>query len=375
VSPNLNAAVPESLRPAPELTVVIPSYNERDNVTPLIEKLRLTLQGLDWEVIFVDDNSPDGTADVARKIGETDRRVRCIRRIDRRGLAGACLEGMLASQAPYVAVMDGDLQHDETLLGSMLKRIRLGDIDLVVASRYIEGGSADAFNKKRARISRWSTALANRFLGCDLTDPLSGYFMIRRATVEQLATSLSSQGFKILLDIVASAHGALRIVELPSVFRARQYGVSKLDVRVALEFIGLMIAKLTYDAVSIRLLLYCLVGVTGIAIHMAMLQLSLQIAGVSFRTGQILATVTAIAWNFVLNNQLTYHDQPLKGWAFANGLLRFELICAVGALSNVGIATLIYTSDHNWWIAGLSGALMSAMWNYVVSAAFVWHAR
>jgi dolichol-phosphate mannosyltransferase len=361
--------------PAPELTIVIPTYKERDNIAPLVERLRVTMQGVDWEVLFVDDNSPDGTAHAVRVIGRNDQRIRCISRIGRRGLAGACLEGMLASQARYVAVMDGDMQHDETLLALMLERMRGADIDLVAASRYLSGGSSAGLNENRARISRWSTALARRVLGQELTDPLSGFFMMRRDTVERLAPSLSSQGFKILLDIVATARGALRVVEIPGVFNERQFGESKLDARVALEFIGLMIAKLTRDMVSIRLLMFCLVGLTGVAVHMATLELSFKIGGVTFSGSQILATVVAIAWNFTLNNQLTYRDQRLTGLGFFSGLLRFEVVCAIGALSNVGIATLIYQGDHNWWVAGLSGALMSAVWNYVLSAAFVWHVR
>jgi dolichol-phosphate mannosyltransferase len=282
---------------------------------------------------------------------------------------------MLSSQARYVAVMDADLQHDETRLVPMLDCIRKGDTDLVVASRYIEGGSADSFTTGRARISRWSTRLARYVLKRDLTDPLSGYFMIRRDYVERLAPSLSSQGFKILLDILATAGRDLRVVELPSVFRERLHGESKLDTRIAIEFLGLMLAKLTGDAVSIRFLLFCMVGLTGVAVHMAVLQVSLQALGLSFGLAQVTATVLAIAWNFVLNNRLTYRDQRLVGWQFVIGLLRFEAICAVGGISNVGIATWIYDYESDWWVAGLGGALMGAVWNYVVSAAFVWRAR
>src|SRR2546423_1083192 len=184
----MNASAPASAaapglaaRPAPELSVVVPTFKERDNIPLLVDKLAHTLAGVDWEVVFVDDNSPDGTAAAARAIGESDGRVRCIRRIGRRGLAGACLEGMLASQARYVAVMDADLQHDETLLVAMLDRLREGDVDLVAASRYVEGGSAAPFTSGRARASRWSTAVVRRLLGVDLTDPMSGFFMIHRA--------------------------------------------------------------------------------------------------------------------------------------------------------------------------------------------------
>jgi dolichol-phosphate mannosyltransferase len=363
------------LRPAPELCVVVPTFNEAANVPLLVDRLRTVLAGCDWEALFVDDNSPDATYAVARHIGETDNRVRCIRRVGRRGLAGACLEGMLASQARYVAVIDGDLQHDATLLAAMLERLRTGRIDLAVASRYLDGGSAAGLaSKYRARISRTANALVRRVLGVALTDPMSGYFMMRRDAFESLVPQLSSQGFKILLDIVATAGGALRIVELPTTFHARQHGESKLDSKIALDFAALLTAKLTNDAVSPRFLLFCLVGLTGLVIHLSILY-TLQPPLLRFGTAQSIATVGAIAWNYVLNNLFTYRDQRLSGWSFVTGLLRFEVICAIGAISNIGIATWMYDTDTRWWLAGLCGAVIGTVWNFVVSAAFVWRQR
>jgi dolichol-phosphate mannosyltransferase len=362
------------LRPAPELSIIVPTFNEQANIPILVERLARLLTSCDWEIVFVDDNSPDGTAAAARAIGETDSRVRCIRRIGRRGLAGACLEGMLSSQARYVAVMDADLQHDEAQLVPMLDTLRTGRADLVVASRYLEGGSAAGLSKQRSRVSRWSTALVHHLLGIELTDPMSGHFMIRRDAVEELAPALSSQGFKILLDIMATARGRLRTVELPSEFRERQHGESKLDSKIALDFAALLTAKLTNDAVSARFLLFCLVGLTGIAVHLCILRLLL-VAALSFGAAQALATVGAIAWNFVLNNLFTYRDQRLTGWHFLTGLIRFQVICAIGAISNVGIATWIYDYHNVWWIAGLGGAAIGTVWNFVVSAAFVWRQR
>jgi dolichol-phosphate mannosyltransferase len=367
------SAVPAP-RPAPELSVIVPTFNEQANIPILVERLGHVLAGRDWEVIFVDDNSPDGTAAVIRTIGAADSRVRCIRRIGRRGLAGACLEGMLASQARYVAVMDADLQHDETRLAAMLDALRANRADIVIASRYVDGGTSDGLSPLRAKVSRWSNRVTQLLLGIDLTDPMSGFFMIRRDAFERLAPSLSSQGFKILLDLLATARGSLRMLELPSVFRERQHGISKLDSKVALDFAALVVAKLTNDAVSARFMLFCLVGLTGLVVHLGILR-GLLAAALSFGVAQALATIVAIAWNFVLNNLLTYRDQRLAGWRFVIGLLGFEAICAVGAISNIGIATWIYDYDSVWWIAGLGGALIGTVWNFVVSAALVWRQR
>jgi dolichol-phosphate mannosyltransferase len=358
-------------RPAPELSIIVPTFNERTNVPLLVERLERLLTACDWEVVFVDDNSPDGTAAAARAIGEGDSRVRCIRRIGRRGLAGACLEGMLASQARYVAVMDADLQHDESLLLEMLQILRTASADLIVASRYLEGGSAAGLSKQRSRVSRWSNGLVRLLLGIDLTDPMSGYFMLRRDTFEALAPSLSSQGFKILLDIVATGRGNLRVIELPTIFGERRHGESKLDSKIALDFAALLVAKLTNDAVSVRFLMFSLVGLSGVGIHMAILSL-VMLTGASFAVAQSVAAIGAMTWNFILNNVFTYRDQRLSGWRFLTGLLRFQLICAIGAVANVGLAIFIYGSTHVWWLAGLAGVVIGAVWNYAVTSAFVW---
>ena len=377
-APAVSAAAPKpgATAPAPEITIILPTFNERDNLPVMVERLSRALEGVDWEILVVDDNSPDGTSAVARMLGEHDRRIRCIRRVGRRGLAGACIEGMLGSQARYVAVMDADLQHDETLLMAMLKKLRDGATDLVVASRYVGDGAAlGGFSANRARASQWSTALARRLLKVELTDPMSGFFMIRRDLVDAMAPKLSTQGFKILLDIAATGHGQLRIAELPFTFGARLHGESKLDARVALDFGQLLLAKFSNDAISFRFVLFCLVGLTGVGVHMAALAAQHALALNGFSTQQAIATAIAIAWNYVFNNAFTYRDQRLTGWSFVKGLLEFEAICAVGAISNVGIANLLYSQDSIWWIAGLGGAVMGAVWNYAVSAAFVWRSH
>jgi dolichol-phosphate mannosyltransferase len=369
------AASMAAARPGPELSIVVPTYNERANIPLLIERIAQSLRGIDWEVIFVDDNSPDGSAALARSLGDGDARVRCLRRIGRRGLAGACLEGMLASQGRFIAVIDADLQHDESLLADMTAKLRTNEVDVVVASRYIGVGSAAGLGGGlRALISRSGNTLAQRILNVNLSDPMSGFFMVRREVVETAAPSLSHQGFKILLDLLTSS-ADLRIVELPYTFRERQHGESKLDARIAFDFLGLLLAKKVSDTLSFRFALFCLVGLTGVAVHMATLLFVRDLAQLSFLPAQMAATVVAIAWNFVLNNALTYHDQRLAGWDFVTGLIRFEIICAVGALSNVGVANWIFHADSDWWLAGFAGAMMSATWNYVVSAAIVWRAR
>ena len=359
----------------PQLSVIVPTFNERDNVTMLFRRLEAALSGVAFEVVFVDDNSPDDTWQVVRALAREDYRVRCIRRVGRRGLSGACIEGILASSAPYAAVIDADLQHDETQLSKMLKLLQGGDLDLVVGSRYIEGGSAESFNRQRAGASALATEVARRVLRVKIADPMSGFFMIRRESFEQLAPQLSTQGFKILLDVVASAGGHLRAKEIPYTFGSRLHGESKLDSMVALDFLGLVLAKLTNDIVSLRFLMFAMVGSLGLIVHFAALYTSLEAFGLEFPEAQATAALCAMTSNFVLNNFLTYRDQRLKGFGILRGLLLFDLVCSVGLLANVGVAFSVYDQEPIWWLAGAAGALMGVVWNYAMSGLFVWRKR
>jgi dolichol-phosphate mannosyltransferase len=359
----------------PQLSVVVPTFNECDNVTTLFRRLETALAGIAWEVVFIDDNSPDATWDVVRGLARQDLRVRCIRRIGRRGLSGACIEGILACSAPYAAVIDADLQHDETQLAKMLGLLQGGAADLVVGSRYIEGGSADSFDRQRAGASQLATEVAKRVLRVKIKDPMSGFFMIRRDRFEQLAPQLSTQGFKILLDIVATARGELRVVEIPFTFGSRLHGESKLDSMVALDFLGLVLAKLTHDVVSLRFLMFAMVGSLGLLVHLAALYAALKLIHLPFAESQACGAISAMTSNFILNNFLTYRDQRLKGLAILRGLLLFYLVCSVGLLANVGVAFSVYDQEPIWWLAGAAGALMGVVWNYAMSGLFVWRKR
>lgn len=354
-----------------ELTVIVPTFNEVENVEPLVNLVDVALDGVVWEMIFVDDDSPDGTARRVREIAQRDPRVRCIQRIGRRGLSTACIEGVLASATPYVAVMDADLQHDERLLPRMLKTLKSTGCDLVVGSRYVPGGSIGEWSERRAEISSFATRLSRMICKTTIADPLSGFFMFRRELFEAAVRQLSGQGFKILLDLLASSPNPVKLKELPFEFRQRRHGTSKLDSVVAWEF-GMLIAdKLVGRFIPVRFALFAAIGLIGLAVHLIVLRAGLTLLH-DFTWSQAIATIVAMTSNFFLNNVMTFRDKRLQGWRLIQGLCTFYLICSVGAIGNIGVASLVFNTNHQWWLAGLAGALTGSVWNYAVSSVFTW---
>jgi dolichol-phosphate mannosyltransferase len=360
----------------PVLSVIVPCFNERPNVAPMIAKLDAALTGIAWEVIYVDDNSPDGTTQEVRRIAHEDSRVRCIRRVGRRGLASAVIEGALSSSAEYVAVIDGDLQHDETRLPVMLRALQAGGYDIAVASRHVEGGdSAGLSSRFRHVLSDGGIWLAQAFLPVRLTDPMSGFFMLSRPLFEDLARGLNGQGFKILLDLVLSSPTPLRVLEVPARFRERAAGESKMDALVMVQFAGLLLDKVFGGLLPLRFFSFALVGALGIVVHLMVLGLLRQTTMLGFEVEQGMATIVAMAFNFQLNNVITYRDQRLRGPRLWRGLLLFVVVCGFGAIANVGIAQVLYEQHTNWTIAGGIGAMIGVVWNYAVSATLVWRVR
>lgn len=358
--------------PGAELSVVVPTFNERNNVVELVQRVTRALGERSWEIVFVDDDSPDGTADLVRELAQQNSRVRCLQRIDRRGLSSACIEGMLSSSAPFLAVIDGDLQHDEQLLPRMLDILKSEDIDIVVGSRYAPGGDVSILNANRARISRIGTRLSRVLVPADLTDPMSGFFMMRRAVLQSTAHELSAIGFKILADLFASSKEKLRFRELAYRFRNRHAGESKLDSVTAWDYLMLLIDKMTGHIVPVRFVAFCIVGALGVGVHFAALTLITRIFGATFIEGQAAATLCAMTFNFALNNVLTYRDRQLRGWRWLRGWASFVLACSVGGFANLGAAQAMYEMNRGWALAALTGVLVGAVWNYAITTLLTW---
>ena len=369
-----------------QLAVILPTFNERKNIALMVERLSAALDGLAWEAIFVDDNSPDGTADEARRIAQEDSRVRVIERIGRRGLASAAIEGMCASAAPVVAVMDADGQHDPALLPQMYAAVTSGDYDLAYASRFAEGASTEAWGRPdRVKASGFANELARRVTGVDLSDPMSGYFMLRGETLRADAHRLSGVGFKILLDILATVDAPLRVKEFPLNFAARLEGESKLDRTVVFEFLVGLYDKWLGRIIPTRFALFGTVGALGVFVQMGMLWVVLHMllgerfvyghwsSNVTFNVANTLAALVAMSFNFVLNNELTYSDKRLRGFMpVLKGWAKFAMTCSLGLLTNIGSAAALKAMGFHDFVAVIIGIVLGSVWNFALSSKFVW---
>jgi dolichol-phosphate mannosyltransferase len=360
------------VRSGPELSVVVPTFNERENIAELIGRLAVCLRDHSWEVVFVDDDSPDGTADLVREHAVADSRVRCIQRIGRRGLSSACVEGMLATTAPYLAVIDADMQHDERLLPQMLDTLKQGDVDIVVGSRYAPGGDIGDWDAQRARMSRLAVRLSRLLVPAELTDPMSGFFMMRRSVLDGSVRRLSAIGFKILTDLFASFPQPLRFKELAYRFSLRRAGESKLDSVTAWEYGMLLLDKLIGRWIPVRFLAFSIVGTMGVAVHFAVLTLVFQGLHRGFVEGQAAATLGAMTFNYAVNNVLTYRDMRLRGARWLRGWASFVLACSIGGFANVGVASAAFGLGHGWFPAAIAGILVGAVWNYAVTMMLTW---
>ncbi len=358
-----------------ELSIILPTFNERGNVEPVLSHLEDALGDISYEVIFVDDDSRDGTADLVRSIAARNSKVRIVHRVNRRGLSSACLEGMMSSAAPYVAVMDADLQHDEQILPEMLQRLKDENLDIVVGSRNIAGGSMGEFAQSRVALSTIGRKLSKAICRCDINDPMSGFFLLRRSFLLEVVHHCSALGFKILVDILASSTRPVKLGEVPYTFRSRQHGESKLDIMVGIEYLQLLLDKRLGNVIPASFVLFSIVGAVGVVIHLSLLWVLLSVFGRTFSAAQIISTVLAMTVNFLLNNVITYRDRKLQGWGIVRGLLSFYLACSVGVFINLRVADAMIDTGIPWYFAGILGLAISSVWNYGVTRLFTWRSN
>lgn len=360
------------------LSLILPTYNEAENLSDFLPKLGEMLDGIEHEIIVVDDDSPDGTWKRAQELAENRDDFHIIRRIGRRGLSSAVVEGFLASKGDVLAVMDADGQHDLSVLQRMYDKVKSG-ANIVIGSRYIKGGSVGNWDERRQMLSRLATKLAVRLCRVDVCDPMSGFFAIDRKTFEETLPRLNPKGFKILLDFLVHVPKGTTAKEIPIKFGERMHGESKLSRHVQLQFIEYLYDVTFGKFMPLTFIKYCIVGTLGIAVHMAayysisrliMKEGDLTIAG--FSASVIGATEAAIVFNFLLNNAWTFAEQRLRGMSAVTGFLKFNAACILGAIANWAVGTYLYSLGWMEALAVFLGALTAVLWNYTVNRLMTW---
>lgn len=366
---------PAERQHAYDLAVIVPTYREASSVQRFLQTLDEALRDVRAEILFVDDWSPDGTAQILARIAKGRADVRVLRRYGRRGLSSAVIEGMMATMAPVVAVIDADGQHDERLLPKLFRAVAAGRSDVAIGSRYCAAGSVGDWDARRASASRLATRLSRLILPQPITDPMSGFFAIRRDLLDDIVPHLSGRGFKILLDLLSAAPAATVISEHPYSFRVREAGESKLGASVVLDFLVMVADRWLRRILPPRFGMFALVGLVGVCVHLLVLKALLTAPAIGFAGAQAGAVTVAIAANFLLNNSFTYRDRRLRGLRWWTGLASFYAVCGAGALADIGIGTTLFDGHHRWWLSGVAGAVVGTAWNFLASGLVTWRKR
>lgn len=356
------------------LTVVLPAYNELNNIDFLLQNLaKADAHEQIKRVIYVDDDSPDGSSEYIKSLSYSHYEVLCIHRIGRQGLSSAVVEGVMLADTEYVAVMDADGQHEPEDLMGMLKQAQSEKADFVVGSRFKAKDSLDNHTGLRHHISKKGNALCNFILKRELTDPLTGFFLFKRKIFLDAVREMKPTGFKILLEFLYRIrNNNIEVVEYPIQFRSRHDGESKLDSKVLLEFIDQILGFITKGLFPEKLFGFLLVGASGLIVHLSLLYVLLFAVGIGFSLAQGLATLISMISNFSLNNILTFRRNRLSGWRWLKGLIYFIAVCSIGATANVGAAAYLNSAGESWWLSGIFGLFVGTIFNFALSRFFIW---
>jgi dolichol-phosphate mannosyltransferase len=361
---------------SPKLSVVLPTYNESANVTPIANQLLPLREQYSLEIIFVDDDSQDGTADVIRSLAHLHPEVRLIRRVGRAGLSSAIKEGILDATGDLVAVMDCDGQHEPAMVLAALQSLRETGADLLIGSRFHADANIKGLSRQRERNSTWANAVARFSLPRyrQLTDYMSGFFVCQLQPVLPYVRQIDVNGFKFLYELLAISRGRLNVDEMPLQFQPRISGESKLNLAVVWDLGISILHTLLLRSVPRRAISFGLVGMTGIATHLTIYSLARSLFGFSFELAQVFAVVGAATTNFLINNVLTFRTQQLAGIPLLLGLLRFLLVTSMGMVANVGVSTALYhRATQQPLLAMFAGIAVDFVWKYAASSKFVWN--
>ena len=353
------------------ISIIIPTFNERDNIVPLVERIDHALSNHDYEIVFVDDNSTDGTAELVRSLS-SEYPVEVMVRQNKRGLASAVVDGIGCASGQFVGVMDADLQHPPEVILDLLREMR-GGADIAIASRYVKGGGCQGWGLVRRIISKGAIVLAYLFLPATrlVKDPMSGFFMFHRQVVAQ--AHLEPTGFKILLEILMEGKFQ-NVAEVPYTFRTRSVGESKLSTRQQVDYLKHLYSLMKRKGELWRFLKFCLVGLSGVFVNMGLLWSLTEIAGLFYLLSAAISIETSIISNFILNNYFTFHDRRSSGVkSFLNRLVKFNLVSLVGLGINMGALWLLTEVFGLYYLlSNLCGIAVATLWNYLVNTWWTW---
>lgn len=357
-----------------EISVILPTFNESINVPIVVDRIAEVLAPLcRFEILVVDDNSPDGTWAVAEKLSLDRPWLRSVRRMHNKGLSPAVVDGFSIAKGNYLVVMDADLQHDEQALTKFFTAFKQG-AKLVVGSRKVDGGGVQDWNAARKFVSWFATRLAHMVLPLQVTDPMSGFFGISRAVHEAITPQVNPKGFKILLEYLARTK-ASSVQEVGYTFRGRQHGESKLSNDVIYDYLEALWGLSRFsELISWRFLNYALVGSVGLVVNVLSLWALNHFTRLAVSHSVMLAVEASILSNFFLNNSVTFRKHRFKGAArLLRGLLTFNAICVTGALINHALALSLRQNElSNIYFATMVGYGVATFWNYIVNSHVCW---
>ena len=365
------------------VSLIIPTYNEHDNVTALVQRLGKALTNYNYEIIFIDDNSTDGTAELAESIKDKYP-LKVVVRKDKRGLASAVVDGLSYTNGDTIAVMDADLQHPPAVVPELLKAMEKG-ADIAIGSRYVTGGGCQGWSFTRRLISRGAIFLAHLLLPATrkVSDPMSGFFMFKKDVVAN--ARLNPSGFKILLEILMMGKFQ-NVSEVPFTFVIRERGESKLNARQQVDYLKHIFSLMHRTGELVRFIKFCLVGGSGIGVNYGLYWILTRFAGftplddaatggiISGNLAMAISIETSIITNFLLNNYFTFADRNIGGIkAFISRLLNFNLICLIGGLIQIGVANLLAITFGIYDLIAIPIAIIVAtMWNYLLNNWWTW---
>lgn len=350
------------------LSIVIPTYNEGDNIVAIVEEIEKVLREKEYEIIFVDD-STDNTLEKLEYISKEKKQVRYIHRTSEKGLATAVVKGFDESRGNIVAVMDCDLQHPPEILISMLYAIEKKDADIVIPSRFINGGNDGGLNFFRKLISYIARSIGSIFIRKlrAFSDNTSGYFMLKKDVIKNC--KLNPIGWKILMEVLVKGEYN-NVVEVPYEFKARNIGESKMSVKEQINYIRHILRILKGSPEDLRFFYFCMVGFSGVIVNMLIYYL-LVAMGISLLISAAFSAFSAMISNFILNDLVTWKDRKIG--KMYKRITKNIITSLIGIVINLLILKILVIYVYiNYMIANIIGIGCSVIWNYSINNLWTW---